>query len=162
MTLSSRPRLFARFAPVALAAAILGLAVTGCEDKHIGRLCSLETADDGGVSGTGANATINAQAVECPSRICLLPAAEKTTTTAALCTADCQSDDDCADGETANASDKSNPHCKTGFVCMRPTTVGSFCCRPLCVCRDFVEVPVGGYKLPPVCMPGTSTCQNVH
>jgi hypothetical protein len=160
MTLSSRPRLFARFAPVAFAAALAGLAVTGCEDKHIGRICSLATSDDGGVSGTGANATLNAQAVECPSRICLYPAADKTTNTTSLCTADCSSDDDCADGETAK--DPANTHCKTGFVCMRPTTVGSFCCRPLCVCRDFVEVPPGGFKLPPVCMPGASMCQNVH
>jgi hypothetical protein len=153
MTVSSRPRLFSGFAPIALATAIAGLlATTGCEDKHIGRACDLTV--DAGATGTGSSAIVNSEAVECPTRICLLPAADKTTTVGPLCTADCSSDDDCSDGEST--------HCKTGFTCMRPTTVGDFCCRALCVCKDFLDVPKGGYPLPTECKSGTSTCKNVH
>ena len=46
---------------------------------------------------------------------------------------------------------------------MVPTTVGDFCCQPMCVCRDFVVEPVGGFQTPAVCMPGTvGVCPNVH
>src|SRR4051812_28175623 len=75
MTLSSRPRTFSRFAQVATKALVVvlaGLVLTGCPDDKIGRKCDLDT-DDAGTTGTTSSATINSQAVECPSRICLLP-----------------------------------------------------------------------------------------
>ena len=81
MTFSLRPSakivtINASVASFALAIALVGLVASGCEDKHIGRVCSLDTPD-AGTSGTGTSATLNGQAVECPSRICLLPADEK-------------------------------------------------------------------------------------
>jgi len=170
MTFSPRPRLIARLgtlgergslASVALVlVALVGLVSSGCEDKHIGRKCDLD-APDGGTATGNTSATINAQAVECPSRICLLPAEEKTTNTTALCTADCSSDDDCSDSEgTSSAADT---HCKTGFACLVPTTVGDFCCRRLCVCKDFVDTSAADYHTTPkVCLPGNTTCANVH
>jgi hypothetical protein len=165
MTLSSRPlskiaflKKGASVAPLALAIALL--VTSGCEDKHIGRVCSLDTAD-AGVSGTGTSATLNGQAVECPSRICLSPAAEMNTNTTSLCTATCSSDDDCSDGETS--SDKTSNQCKTGFTCIVATTVGPFCCERMCVCKDFVDTTRTGFnKTPVVCLPGQSTCRNVH
>ena len=138
---------------------LLGLVASGCEDKHIGRVCSLDTPD-AGTSGTGTSATLNGQAVECPSRICLLPADEKQNPPGPLCTAGCSSDDDCSDGETS----KNPVQCHSGFTCMVATTVGDFCCERLCVCKDFVDTSIKGYNsTPAVCEPGTgSICKNVH
>jgi hypothetical protein len=161
MTLSSRPlsKLVAA-APLAFAIAILGLAASGCEDKHIGRVCDLDTADAGAPT-TGSSATLNGQAVECPSRICLLPAANMTTNTGPLCTAGCSSDDDCSDGETS--TDHTSRQCKTGFACLIATTVGNFCCERMCICKDFIDTTVPGFnKTPTVCMAGQSMCKNVH
>ena len=158
MTLSSRSRSFVRFAQVAMVAVLAGFVCAGCPDNKIGRKCDLDT-EDGGTTGTTTSATINSQAVECPSRICLLPANEKATATAGgLCTATCSSDDDC-DGQTSAAADQ----CHSGFACLVATTVGDFCCERLCVCKDFVDTSVMNYnKTPPVCMPGQSQCKNVH
>jgi hypothetical protein len=163
MTLSFRPRSNASVASFAFAIAglaLLGLVATGCEDKHIGRVCSLD-APDAGASGTGTSAILNGSAVECPSRICLLPAEQKTATTGPLCTAGCSSDDDC-DGET---SSKNSAQCHSGFTCMVATTVGDFCCERLCVCKDFVDTSpmTPPYNaLPASCLPGKSSCKNVH
>ena len=170
MTFSPRPRSNARsagfcgssgFAAVALVViALVGLASSGCEDKHIGRKCDLDVGD-GGVATGNLSATINSEAVECPTRICVLPAAERPTNTTSLCSADCSSDDDC-DGETT--SNSTDTHCKTGFACVVPTTVGDFCCRRLCVCKDFVDILDPNYHATPkACLPGTgSTCSSVH
>jgi hypothetical protein len=161
MTFSTRPLLTS--APRILAVtfvAALALTSAGCEDKHIGRPCDL-SVKDGGLPPSGNTATINSQAVECPSRVCLLPAADKTSNVGALCTADCSSDEDCEDGETS--SDMSTGRCNTGFVCAIPTTVGDFCCRKMCVCKDLIDTSGNVYQqTPEVCKPGQSTCKNVH
>src|SRR5581483_1232277 len=76
----------------------LALGSVACENKHIGRTCGLSVDPDAGV-GSGLTATLDV-ALECPSRICILPAQESgPVTTTSLCTADCSSDDDCSDGE---------------------------------------------------------------
>jgi len=143
-----------------LALAVLGLG-GACEDKHIGRSCELGTMAMGGSSGSVA--TISSPALECPSRICILPASDtgNTANTGPLCTAGCESNDDCSDGETGPKGDLNDHHCEAGFVCMWPTTVGPFCCERMCVCRDFVSEPMGGFKKPTVCN-APSDCQNVH
>jgi hypothetical protein len=134
--------------------------VGGCEDKHIGRPCELGAAVDAG-SASGSTTTITSPALECPSRICILPGAQKTVDgTGPLCTAGCSSDGDCADGETDMT--KGGPHCKTGFACMWPTTVGDFCCQKMCVCLDFVTEPKGGFTEPEICTKSSFGCQNVH
>src|SRR5262249_60133815 len=122
MTFFARPRFSARasLAPFALGAFLLALGSAGCENKHIGRTCDLN-ADAGTTSGTGTTATINPEALECPSRICVLPPmAGGPTDTVALCTAECSSDDDCSDGETGPKNppaSQSDHHCETGFTC---------------------------------------------
>ncbi len=70
--LNSRAGQFARgFALVAFGVVILAGA---CDDKHIGRPCQTGVPPaDAGTSG-GAFATVTSPALECPSRICLLPA----------------------------------------------------------------------------------------
>jgi hypothetical protein len=140
------------FALMILAVASFGLSA-GCEDKHIGRSCELgTTSPDAGTSG-GSVATISSPALECPSRICILPGGDTANTenTGPLCTASCSSNDDCSDGESGPKGDPNDRHCENGFVCMWPTTVGDFACQKLCVCRDFVVEPKGGFQKPTVC-----------
>jgi hypothetical protein len=167
MTFSSRPlsklAQLPLAAPFAFAIALLGLVSSGCEDKHIGRVCDLDTAD-AGTTSTSTSSVIQGQAVECPTRICLLPAANVGTNTGPLCTATCSSDDDCSDGETT--SDHTSKQCKTGFACLVATTVGNFCCERMCVCKDFIDTTRPDYnKTPTVCQSGAtppSMCKNVH
>jgi hypothetical protein len=137
-----------------------------CDDKHIGRPCQTGVpVVDAGSSG-GTFATVTSPALECPSRICLLPGDLGEATAdhdGAFCTASCSTDDDCSDGETGSKSDPNDTRCKSGFVCGWPTTVGPFCCQKMCICHDFLTVPAGGLVEPAACMPGSgSTCENVH
>ena len=149
------------FAPLLL---LLAMGSFSCENKHIGRQCDLTV--DGGGTTSGTTATIDV-GLECPSRICLLPSKDVATDTEATCTADCSSDDDCSDAET-RTTDKSNmtdKRCIRGFVCKVAQTVGDFCCRKLCVCRDFVVVPKGGFPTPSVCEStpeNKANCQNIQ
>ena len=136
------------FALFTLALALFALGGAACEDKHVGRLCDPGVPVDGG----GATiATVSSPALECPSRICILPAGDTGNPegTGALCTATCESNDDCSDGEKGPASNPDDKHCVTGFACMWPVMVGPFCGQRLCVCRDFISEPPGGFKPPP-------------
>ena len=146
-------------AVIAFLVAVVGLG-GACEDLHIGRPCSLGVSNpDAGPSGT--TATITSPALECPSRICLQPAATKNPMgTGPLCTASCESNEDCEDGETGPMGG-THKLCKSGFVCMWPVLVGSFCCQKMCVCRDFVTVPDEGFRKPAVCESPAGGCVNV-
>ena len=152
--------------PTARSLALFALALVvfalggACEDKHVGRPCMLGTAPMGGSSGSIA--TVSSPALECPSHICLLPGAEKdprsaaqitamTSGTGPLCTAHCESSEDCEDGEQGNATNADDKRCRNGFACTWPTTVGNFACQRLCVCRDFFQEPPGGVRKPTVC-----------
>jgi hypothetical protein len=139
------------FALLAFALAMFGLG-GACEDKHIGRTCELGTMPMGGSSGSSV-ATISSPALECPSRICILAPSEtgNTANTGPLCTASCESNEDCEDGEGGPKGSLEDRHCETGFTCMWPTTVGDFKCQKFCVCRDFVSEPGGGWRKPTVC-----------
>ncbi len=142
-------------APIAFALLLVGLG-GACENKHVGRTCELGVAADGG------DTTITSPALQCPSRICILPQAEKDPQgTLPLCTASCSGDGDC-DGETADKSDPNDHRCRSGFTCMWPTTVGPFCCQKMCVCRDFVSPPMGGWPKPPICDDPNGGCANVN
>jgi hypothetical protein len=153
----ARGLLVAAFGVVILAGA--------CDDKHIGRPCQTGVPPvDAGSSG-GTFATVTSPALECPSRICLLPGDVNGATSptpgdhdGAFCTASCSTDDDCSDGEQGSKSDPNDTRCKGGFVCGWPTTVGPFCCQKMCICHDFLTVPAGGLQEPAACMPGTPTC----
>lgn len=112
------------------------LALSACEDKHIGRPCDL------GVELTPEQMkviTINPQALECPSRLCILPAQDLSTDTKAFCTDECGSDDDCVDGEKRGAA-TSDKRCKGGFSCRAiiPKLDGvPLSCKRVCACKDF-------------------------
>ncbi len=149
--------------------ALLGLGVmltAGCEDKAIGRACDVQAPPDGGTN----KAIFNAQALECPSRICLRPAKESTVAmsvdTSPVCTAECSKDKDCSDGETRNPGNKDDKRCKGGWVCAVPFVTGDLCCKKLCMCKDFLPT-VPDKDGPPVCDPKhpvnqpVAQCKNV-
>jgi hypothetical protein len=119
----------------ALAFAVVALGNTGCEDKAIGRPCDVFTGDAG---LAGPQAVYNNQALECPSRICIKPAAAQSAspTTTALCSAPCSQDSDC-DGQTKDPTNKNDNRCGSGFACAIPFITGPICCQKLCVCKDF-------------------------
>ncbi|MBX3158596.1 MAG: hypothetical protein KF773_21695 [Deltaproteobacteria bacterium] len=73
-----------------------------------------------------------------------------------LCTAECASDDDC---ERVPESP-----CTLGFTCAIAVTVGPFCCRKFCVCKDYVVVPEGGRATPKACEAsnGDNACCNLE
>jgi hypothetical protein len=151
------------------AVCIAGMVGQGCDDpgrtgdrvgrsQMFGNPCDVGTTVAGGPGGV----TVTSVAPGCASRICLSPAADKDPgSTGALCTSSCTTNADCEGGILGNASDPSDHRCKTGFVCMVPTTVGDFCCQSMCVCRDYVVEPVAGFKTPAVCMGAMAgTCGN--
>jgi hypothetical protein len=162
----ARASRFSSLVPGFLALLLVTLAVgnTSCEDKHIGRPCDLSIDPDAG-SGSAMVASIDV-ALECPSRICLYPGKVGNVDTGSLCTADCSSDDDCRDGETRNTSDPEDFRCKKGFSCKVAETVGPFCCRKMCVCKDFLgTIPTGGFPTPGVCTntpENKANCQNIQ
>ena len=134
----------------ALSVRIFGLALVasaalgavGCEDKHIGRMCDVGMGA-GGASGTEAQ--FNNQALECPSRVCILPVAAGSLVNVpgALCTATCESDDDCSDAEIRpkGTNDPLDKRCNTSFKCRRilpGLSTNPLACKRLCVCADFL------------------------
>ena len=136
------------FALAALALTMFAMA-GACEDKHIGRVCELGTTPTGGSSGQIT--IISSPALECPSRICILPGDMKGTDTGPLCTASCEENADCEDGETGPAGNPDDHHCETGFACVWQGNVGNFPCQRFCMCRDFVYEPMGGFAKPADC-----------
>jgi hypothetical protein len=141
---------------VRLLALVAGLA--GCTNNHVGRPCDLGV-DPLTVASGGA--IITSPALECPSRICLLPAATQASTGAGpLCTAGCETNDDCADAESGTSP--GDGRCRGGFACGWPTTVGPFCCQKMCICRDLVPEPPGGFVEPDACRTPAGGCPNVR
>ena len=147
---------------VALAAVLsaVTLVAAACEDKAIGRPCDVQ-------SDAGAmQAVFNGQALECPSRICVKPARDQgvatESQTSAYCTAECSNDSDC-DGERRDPSNGRDRRCTMGYVCGVAFEVGPLCCKKICLCKDFVNVPAGGLQTPSSCdkSRGVSTCQNL-
>ena len=175
-----QPQITFATAPTAQAAATYecevcasGVVGQGCSDPGrtgdtVGRSLATfgATCDVGaGVTGGPGGVTMISVAPACASRTCLLPPPEQAASlnTGALCTSSCSTNADCANGMVGSRNDPSDRRCKNGFVCMVPTTVGDFCCEQMCVCRDFVVEPVGGFKTPAVCMSGAAgACPNVH
>jgi hypothetical protein len=149
-------------------ACLLGVgALGGCEDKGIGRICSVEIP--AGTNVGEEEVVTNTHALECPSRICLKQGAERGKTgvdTKPFCTAECSSDKDCDDGQTrsgrTNSQDK---RCQGGFVCGVPQIAGhtadSLCCKKMCICKDFFLDPSQPVQIPPSCRPNAmGLCPN--
>lgn len=135
-------------------AAVLGAA--GCSENPVGRRCFI-----GADAGNESQAIVSSRALECPSRLCLhYPqdnAAEppEGAEYADMCTGQCEADDEC---------DKvPESPCVSGFTCAIPVVVGPFCCQKMCICKDFLIVPEGGFETPEACNPDLpeNTCINI-
>lgn len=129
------------------------LVVAGCADKHIGRPCTISN-DGGAGAGDGQGQTlfsVNALALECPSRLCIKPAQQLSTDTQALCTDECSSDDDCAGSESRDTSDKTGGdlRCRSGFACryaIPKLDNVPLACKRVCVCKDFINTKLVDVK----------------
>ena len=132
------------------------LAAPACSNNPVGRRCFL-----GADAGNDTQAVIASPALECSSRTCLHYPKDTGATPPAgaeyadMCTAECSADSDC---------DKvPESPCQSGFTCAVAVTKGPFCCRKMCICKDFLEVPEGGIPEPIACNPDDSmnTCCNL-
>lgn len=139
---------------VALAA--IAFLSTACEENPVGRKCFI-----GLDAGTPNQAIVASPALECQSRTCLRVPQERgqlpeDSEYSSLCTAECDSDEDC--------DRVPESPCQTGFTCAVPVVVGPFCCRKLCVCKDYLVLPDGGAPAAPeACDPdiAENTCCNL-
>ena len=133
----------------------------------IGRVSSFGDPCSIGVSApdvTAGVSVVTSPAAECASRVCLLPAPDRDPRgTGPLCTSGCATNADCEGGVLGDRNNPNDHRCKTGFACAVPTTIGGLCCQRMCVCRDFVTEPQGGFPTPPACMAGgAGSCPNVR
>ena len=121
---------------------LAGLTVAGCAEKHIGRKCVISVNSDAGPPDPNF-VSVNSLALECPSRVCVLPAQQKNPNgTGALCTDGCSSDDDCSDGEKRTGTAAEDPRCSTSFVCrviIPDLKDVPLSCKKICVCKDFLD-----------------------
>jgi hypothetical protein len=122
----------------------LAALAAACEPTTLGRMCVVlpGAADAGAPDG---QSFINDRALECRTQLCLQQAPGAGTTagvdTAAFCTADCQRDSDCQEGERRDPGRTGDRRCRGGFYCGVPLTTGTAACRRLCLCRDFGTSP---------------------
>jgi hypothetical protein len=106
--------------------------LAGCIREPVGAVCDLGTT----IPST-SELVIASPSLDCITRTCLRvplqqelpPGSSFPSGNSGLCTAECTSDDDC-EGVPGSP-------CTGGFACSVPVTVGPFCCRKVCVCRDY-------------------------
>ena len=141
-----RPRL----AALAVSRLVMTLAVAsvvGCNDPSVGRICDL-----GAATPQVDEAVVASPSLDCVTRTCLRvplgrelpPGSSYPSGNNGLCTAECTTSDDC---ERVPESP-----CITGFTCGVPPgiTVGPYCCRKFCICKDYIVVPESGQIDPPI------------
>lgn len=140
---------------VGLGLAIFAATTVACSENPVGRKCFI-----GPDAGSATQAVVASPALECQSRTCLhvpneqqvLPEGSEY---ADQCTAECEADEDC--------DRVPESPCVNGFTCAIPVVVGPFCCRKLCVCKDYMVIPDGGVPVPKACDPdnAANTCCNL-
>lgn len=117
--------------------------VVACGGDPVGRICDLGTAQP-----QTSEVVVASPSLDCVSRTCLrVPLSKDLPTgsvypdgTNGLCTAECAADSDC---EKVPESP-----CVTGFACSVQVTVGPFCCKRFCVCKDYIVLPDDGSAIP--------------
>ena len=140
--------------PLLVRIVLLGLVVVvGCASEPVGRLCDL-----GSQPPNPHDIVIASPSLDCISRTCLRvpppdelpPGSVFPAGNTGLCTAECTADEDC---ERAEGSP-----CTTGFACRIAVPVGPYCCRRMCMCRDY-GLPIE----PAACDPANpdNTCPNL-
>ena len=134
---------------VMLAIAAFGISGAGCSDNPVGRICDLGTA----APQTG-EVVVASPSLDCVSRTCLRvpksrelpPGSKYPEGNNGLCTAECSADADC--------DRVPESPCITGFTCGVAVTVGPFCCRKFCICKDYIVIPESGeLAAPKACDP---------
>ena len=137
----------------------------GVGSLQIGRPCDV-LAD-----ASTIQAVYNPSALECPSRICLKPDVQPGGTavgdptqnpplrpTGPYCSAMCSQDSDC-DGQKRNLKDVNDGRCMNGYTCGVVFSVGPFCCKKLCLCKDFYNLDQGGgLETLPICNKTPNGC----
>lgn len=126
------------------AAALFALALGACSGEPVGRLCDLGTA-----MPQTTEVVVASPSLDCVTRTCLRvplgrelpPGSTYPGEKAGLCTAECEAAEDC---ERVPESP-----CISGFTCGVAVTVGPFCCRKFCICKDYIVTPEDG-SLPAV------------
>lgn len=124
---------------VVLLGTLLCAVLAACTGEPVGRICDL-----GSESPAATEVVVASPSLDCVSRTCLrVPLSRELPPGSAfpagnngLCTAECSSDDDC--------DRVPESPCITGFTCGVAVTVGPFCCRKFCICKDYVVVPESG------------------
>ena len=127
--------------------ATLGMAA-GCSDNGVGRRCEF-AGGDGGISGT----TISTPSLECFTRLCYLKEGQMGGAPRQVCTAKCNTDDDCKPNLIGESS---RGFCPTKFVCAVASPAGNFKCQKLCICHDDLQTNInsdadGGVMCPNAC-----------
>ena len=88
--------------------------------------------------------------LDCVSRTCLRvplgrelpPGSVYPAGNSGLCTAECSADSDC--------DRVPESPCTLGFTCGVAVTVGPFCCKKFCICKDYVVIPDTGELAEPM------------
>ena len=116
-----------------------------CAGNPVGRICDL-----GSENPQPTEVVVASPSLDCVTRTCLRvpqsnpnppPGTMAPSGTSGLCTAECSSSDDC--------DRVPESPCVSGFTCAVAVTVGPFCCKKFCVCKDYVVVPSNGQIPPP-------------
>jgi hypothetical protein len=111
---------------------LIAIVVAACNSEPVGRICDL-----GGEPAPGQT-VVASPSLDCTSRTCLRVPQDNPsppegsrypTGSSGLCTAECSSDADCE-------REPGSP-CVSGFTCAVAVTVGPFCCRKFCTCKDY-------------------------
>lgn len=137
----------------------LVLVATACSSNPVGRICDL-----GMTTPEAGEIVVASPSLDCVTRTCLrvplgreLPPGSMYPQGAnGLCTAECSADSDC--------DRVPESPCQLGFTCGVAVTVGPFCCKKFCICKDYVVVPDTGQLATPMeCDPSNSanSCCNL-
>lgn len=128
-----------RSLPLVFAAMMAVFFTSACNETPVGLNCFIP-----GVEPDDDTTQLASPALDCQSRVCLHQPNEKGGgDVTAMCTADCESAEDCVRHPQSE--------CETGFTCMVPVVVGDFCCRKMCVCKDYIVVPEDGFEPQAAC-----------
>jgi hypothetical protein len=123
--------------------------LAACGGDPVGRICDLGTQ-----LPEPSEVVVASPSLDCVTRTCLRvplsrelpPGSTYPNGTNGLCTAECTSDDDC--------DRVPESPCITGFTCGIAVTVGPFCCKKFCICKDYVDIPDSGkLSTPAACDP---------
>ncbi len=128
---------------------VLGFALlAACTSNPVGRICDLGQAQ----APAPSEVVVASPSLDCVSRTCLRVPAGKDPPPGSnvgtlgpdvgMCTAECSADSDC--------DRVPESPCSTGFTCGIAVTVGPFCCKKFCICKDLIVIPNSGALATPM------------